>query len=431
MLRVASDACSGFSETAPPQLLKMLLGQIAPDEGCAVCNPLMHVQLVPEVPAVIEGTIQENLLMGTRTFGLAEGRLPTNEQLWTLCKHVGISNALLGSHFLDSWASLPMTHPCSLTEFPLPDLRKLGLVRALLQRPDALLLQNLAAACSEAEVKQLEATVRAFLDGSLDRLFLSAASQPPSPASRALEPSLDKPSKVGSCRRPSQRPSADPTAGRRDERHSSERSAGGDGDRPSQRPAWRSVLWSATDEVLDGFHKEGDALLTLESPTKAMLEMVGGEEVPGGDAGDAGLRGERAEGDLGGDAISYTRQRFPCDDLGSKLSAGGVLKDGGPRNDGSAAAGGCELVGTRGTGTRISSHRSDGREDDREGAGGRASRTPLEEVARSLERASPSLGRVDSSEDEAEGGNNLWISYSQPVDLVLAVEMASRRQRIS
>lgn len=249
-LRVAPEARCDFQALAPRQLLRMLMGQLVPDSGYAAFNPLMHVQMVSEVPSVVEGTLRENLLMGSRTFRLSTDLQPKNVQLWNMCKKVGVSTALLGPAVTNEWARLPMTNPGSLNDHSLDDLRKLALVRALLQRPDVLVLSQLGKGASKDEIHQLEEVVRQFLNGSIDDEF------------RPIQP----------CRQGAHDGGLRRTTAHNIDAEVSPDLEGAQHEGCWRSSAWRSVLWFAPDAVIDIVHKDGDATLTLQGPKMAHLD---------------------------------------------------------------------------------------------------------------------------------------------------------------
>ena len=177
----------------------------------------MSIQLVDQVPTIVQGNMLSSLMKGARTHGLSVNLLPTAGQVWELCRMVGISDALLGPSFTAEWQFLEMTS-ASITEYPLADLQLLNLVRALLQRPDAMLINGLGSEWMPDVRVAVTTTLRAYLDGSLDPLLYGKGEQ------QTLE-----------------------------------------------HGPWRSVLWAASRMTLAEALREDELVLTLVSPSNAVL----------------------------------------------------------------------------------------------------------------------------------------------------------------
>ena len=90
--------------------------------------------------------------------------VPTEEQLWDLCRHVGVSTALLGETFKPGWAKIHLSASSSwrLTT----DVIKINLARAMLKLPDVLMLYQIEGAWSAQEQSALSSLVHAYIDGS-------------------------------------------------------------------------------------------------------------------------------------------------------------------------------------------------------------------------------------------------------------------------
>lgn len=143
-------------------MLQLLGGWMLPDSGIARVLPSLGAALVSGVnihKALFKGSLQDNL-----TYGIA---WPVDDDaLWQLCRRCGLSEQTIGASSAPGWAEAkpfdPMVIPSPST---LSDNCIVVLVRALLQRPDVLLLHGVGEPTQQVH---LIGVVRAYLDGSLE-----------------------------------------------------------------------------------------------------------------------------------------------------------------------------------------------------------------------------------------------------------------------
>ena len=146
-------------------MLQLLGGWMLPDSGIARVLPSLGVALVSGVniqKALFKGSLQDNL-----TYGIA---WPVEDDaLWQLCRRCGLSEQTIGAGSAPGWAEAkpfdPMVIPSPST---LSDNCIIVLVRALLQKPDVLLLHCVGELWGTAQQAHLIRVVRAYLDGSLE-----------------------------------------------------------------------------------------------------------------------------------------------------------------------------------------------------------------------------------------------------------------------
>ena len=147
------------------QMLKLLAGWIQPDAGTAQVVTMLSVKLVRgnEFEGMLfRGSLYENLC-----YGAAE---MDERKLWQLCRRVGLSIACVGASY-DEGASCFAKHVDPhlwSTRFSEADVGRILLVRAILARPDVLLLHELGDLWTAADQQQLIGVVMAFLDETIE-----------------------------------------------------------------------------------------------------------------------------------------------------------------------------------------------------------------------------------------------------------------------
>lgn len=128
-------------------------------------------------PELLEGSLLQNLLYGVLPAAAVVGgeidadaapNVPPLQTLWRLCRHVGLSAAVIGAAYDPQWGALRMGGARSW--LMAEDQAKVALVRALLHCPDALLLFRVGDLWDLPEQRRLAALLRSFVDGSLDKL---------------------------------------------------------------------------------------------------------------------------------------------------------------------------------------------------------------------------------------------------------------------
>ena len=148
-------------------LMRLLSGELLPDGGVAMTLPPLNVEMVSGLTQnddLMRSSLHRNL---TYAVGVDPSRQVSDPQLWELCKRVGMSSELLGGDvYKKGWASgmiRPNVHRYA------SDLGKILLVRALLQRPDVLIVHHLSDQWRRDDQKALLADlIRGFIDGTLD-----------------------------------------------------------------------------------------------------------------------------------------------------------------------------------------------------------------------------------------------------------------------
>jgi hypothetical protein len=145
------------------KLMKLFTGLLHSDSGVAMPPPARRAALADSSSKeqVFQGTLLHNL-----TFVAKEKSDAASEsELWELCRRVGLSSGLLGESYTRGWADKlisPTLHRVT------SDFGKIALVRALLQRPDVLLINHVADFWTAEEQVALISAVRGFLSGQLD-----------------------------------------------------------------------------------------------------------------------------------------------------------------------------------------------------------------------------------------------------------------------
>ena len=116
------------------------------------------------------------------------GRLPGLRDVWELCRLVGMSPSIIGRTFdaIPGWEKRAMSN----ATVPVDDQERIALVRALLQRPDVLVLFRVGGGWSLAHQRQLVHVLRGFLDGSLQTHTHRHAQLNASKGSRQTRPSV-------------------------------------------------------------------------------------------------------------------------------------------------------------------------------------------------------------------------------------------------
>jgi len=157
------------------KLLRLFAGLLHPDKGVAKCLPTRQVSLVAYggKDNVVKGSLWQNLTFiadRQKAEGVAE------PELWELCHRVGISASLIGDEFVAGFGKKmvkPALHRVA------SDFSKICFVRALLQRPDVLLVIHVSDLWTTAEQQHLAVMVRAYLAGEFDLLLDGAKSAAP------------------------------------------------------------------------------------------------------------------------------------------------------------------------------------------------------------------------------------------------------------
>ena len=171
-----------FGDVCEKVLMKMLCGDLKAQQG--TCAVLEQAQLVTSQPVVLMGTLYENILYGVvpdEAFDAAgrlkaelpeRVRLPASERdIWRLCKAAGVSRALIGDTFVaGEWGAQQLAKV--VPWLPLADIVQIGLVRALLQEPQVLLLLRVGSDWCLEEQRKLQRIVEAYLscDGDIHRM---------------------------------------------------------------------------------------------------------------------------------------------------------------------------------------------------------------------------------------------------------------------
>jgi len=150
---------------------------VQPQRGSANYLPGIKVELVSVQVELLSVTMLTVLLYGQVPEGAIQGGelrrnpansegdwgvpIPSEQQLWDLCKYVGVSDCLVGSTFQKGWTKLPLN---TVETWLIPsDLTKVSLARALLQRPDVLMLHSVGDGWSAPEQQRLVLVAREFL----------------------------------------------------------------------------------------------------------------------------------------------------------------------------------------------------------------------------------------------------------------------------
>lgn len=177
-LRAASALCfaegrdlSSEARTAELALINLLGGRATAQGGVACCVLRAALVTAGDAPtAMFTGSLWENLLYGDVTAKQwrhhATQQEPDEEAVWELCNRAGISQVLIGERFEPGWAA----QQPSWLHIDDSDKVLVSLVRALLLRPDVLLLHRLADDWPMQRQYELVQLVRLFLEGSLDCL---------------------------------------------------------------------------------------------------------------------------------------------------------------------------------------------------------------------------------------------------------------------
>ena len=163
-----------FAERAGVTLMNMLVGALPPHGGVANCFAACRsAQLVSRQAhtQTLTESLLENLLYGiVANTHIAGGQLtpgagvPSEAQLWALCHLVGVSAALIGLQPVEGWTRRPLAN-LGMVLAPEPaDMMRLVLVRALLHRPDVLLLDRVGDDLEPAAQDALVHTVRRYLE---------------------------------------------------------------------------------------------------------------------------------------------------------------------------------------------------------------------------------------------------------------------------
>lgn len=147
-------------------LLKLFSGALEPEAGICKTLPTLRVQLVQGgTRDLMRGTLRSNLLYGA---AISVQHRIDDRQLWQLCRRCGMSRGVIGAKYDPSWASARIEPKAWSSRFSLSDLGRIVLVRALLRRPDVLLLHRVGDLWEPHEQQRLVELIRAFLDETLD-----------------------------------------------------------------------------------------------------------------------------------------------------------------------------------------------------------------------------------------------------------------------
>jgi len=108
-------------------VLKMLGNMLIPDEGFVWYPPNLRTRYITEIPLLLTGTLMYNLTWGNKV-------KHSDEDIWTLCKLIGLDNNLLNKPDLD----------VGLNGQRIPQSQRIlvCIARALLSPADLLLLSN-------------------------------------------------------------------------------------------------------------------------------------------------------------------------------------------------------------------------------------------------------------------------------------------------
>ena len=155
---------SGLDSNIDWLMLQLLGGWMLPDSGVARVLPSLHVELVRGVnvaKALFRGSLRDNL-----TYGVA---WPVDDtELWELCRRCGLSEHMIGEDNVPGWAVRKPFDPVVIkSHYELSDNGTILVVRALLRKPDVLLLHNVGEQWEKARQAHLIGVVRAYLDKTL------------------------------------------------------------------------------------------------------------------------------------------------------------------------------------------------------------------------------------------------------------------------
>ena len=178
----------GFAnENADPRssfaLLQMLCGRLIPERGFA--RSLVQVLCIDNTPEFQRGTLLDNLLAFS---GDQSGREPETDDVWELCHRVGMHASIIGStpSELVGWGQRMLT----VHTIPFDDQIRIALVRALLARPEALVLTRVFEGWTQPSVRRVFDTLHAYLDGSLGELTHKHTDEARHGSSRHTRPSV-------------------------------------------------------------------------------------------------------------------------------------------------------------------------------------------------------------------------------------------------
>ena len=154
-----------FQTQADPRaaymLVQMLAGHVFPTTGIA--RSIARMQVVESDFLAAPGSLWDNLVLNAKC--RHTGAMPELKNVWELCRRVGISSSVIGDQFGDNlgWE----TRPFNSSNVPYDDQLRVAIVRALLARPDVLILYRVGSDGSLGYQRKLMEVMRAFLSGEL------------------------------------------------------------------------------------------------------------------------------------------------------------------------------------------------------------------------------------------------------------------------
>jgi len=246
------------------------------------------------VAQVVRGTLKANLLFGNNSVEIHD------KELWRLCRICGMSPGFIGHAYSHSWSDFRVEPAAMSGRVMMSDLIKLVLVRTLLMRPDVLLLHHVGEVWSQKEQKALANVLRSYINESLDRHLGEWLSY------KAKRPTIGDPSKEESPSKGRSTHSALGIIGTSSPLHSTRLGPNTDemheafkliqarirGARARKKVAEatayrRTVVWCASDTVLDAVLAANDNVLTIETPAlmslltmKEALDPTGQPDAP-------------------------------------------------------------------------------------------------------------------------------------------------------
>jgi len=168
--------------------IQMLYGTFVPMSGVAVCT--RKIEVINSYPVIFASSLIENLTYSCRHavaqeqpgktapsdhgVRFKEDGLPepeSDELIWNLCKKVGMSVALLGDQYKPGglWGQIELNETMvQLAVISGEDASKIELVRALLTKPDCLVVHRATDGWTITAQRQLIHLLHAFVDFNLE-----------------------------------------------------------------------------------------------------------------------------------------------------------------------------------------------------------------------------------------------------------------------